>query len=114
VEKHMTKMMDLTGNHRLDWFFDEWVYGTQVPKYHFEYEVTPTDNGKFKLHMTLTQSEVDDNFGMLVPIYADFGKGFIRIGQLAVAGNKARTAETLLPSAPKKVAANAYKEILER
>ena len=33
VEKHMTKLMDLGGNRRLDWFFDEWVYGTQVPRY---------------------------------------------------------------------------------
>jgi hypothetical protein len=64
--------------------------------------------------MTLAQSEVDDNFGMLVPIDADFGKGFIRIGQMAVGGNHARTVEALLPSAPKKVVANAYKEILER
>ncbi len=52
----MTKMMDLRGNHRLDWFFDEWVYGTQVPRYHFEYQTSPADGGKVKLHMTLTKA----------------------------------------------------------
>jgi len=99
---------------RLDWFFDEWVYGTQVPRYHFEYQVTPADGGKVKLHMTLTQSEVDDQFAMLLPVFVDFGSGWVRIGQLGVGGNTTRTADTLLPSTPKKVAINAFKEILER
>jgi len=114
VEKHMSKIMDLQGNHRLDWFFNEWVYGTEIPKYHFEYQVTPADNGKAKLHMTLTQSEVSDKFAMLVPIFADFGNGWARIGQLGIGGSTTRTADVILPSTPKKVALNAFKEILER
>jgi aminopeptidase N len=114
AEKHMTKLMDLTGNHRLDWFFNEWVYDTQVPRYHFEYQLTPTDGGKVKLHMSITQSEVDERFGMLVPIFADFGNGMSRIGQVGIVGNSTRNLDTLLPSQPKKVALNAFKDILER
>jgi aminopeptidase N len=114
VEKHMTKMMNLQGNGRLDWFFNEWVYGTQVPRYKFDYQLTPEDGGKVKLHMTITQSEVDENFAMLVPVFADFGKGMARIGQMAVIGNSSRSVDAELPSSPKKVVMNAYKEILER
>src|SRR4029077_16919500 len=114
AEKHMSKLMDMEGNGRLDWFFNEWVYGTQVPRYHFEYQVTPADGGKFKLHMTLTQSDVDDKFAMLVPVFVDFGKGMGRIGQMGVRGNSTRTGDVLLPAQPKKVVVNAYKEILER
>jgi hypothetical protein len=114
AEKHMSKLMDMEGNGRLDWFFNEWVYGTQVPRYHFEYQVTPADGGKFKLHMTLTQSEVDNDFAMLVPVFVDLGKGMSRIGQLGVRGNTSRTGDVLLPAQPKKVTLNAYKEILER
>ena len=114
AEKHMSKIMDLAGNGKLDWFFSEWVYGTQVPRYHFEYQVLPAEGGKFKLHMTITQSEVDEHFMMLVPVFADFGKGMTRIGQLGIAGNSTRNADVVLPTAPKKVALNAYKDILER
>jgi len=32
TEKHMTPEMDLKGNHRLDSFFNEYVYGTALPK----------------------------------------------------------------------------------
>ncbi|HEY6252735.1 MAG TPA: carboxypeptidase regulatory-like domain-containing protein [Candidatus Angelobacter sp.] len=114
AEKHMSKIMDLAGNGRLDWFFNEWVYGTQVPRYHFEYQLSPADGGKVKLHMTITQSEVDDHFAMLVPVFADFGKGTVRLGQMAIIGNNTRSTDVLLPSQPKKVSLNAFKDILER
>ena len=114
AEKHMSKVMDLARNGRLDWFFNEWVYGTQVPRYHFEYQLAPADGGKTKLHMAITQSEVDEHFAMLVPIFADFGNGMVRIGQVEIIGNSTRSADVLLPGQPKKVALNAYKEILER
>ncbi len=114
AEKHMSKTMDLAGNGRLDWFFDEWVYGTQVPRYHFEYQFLPADGGKVKLHMTVTQSDVDEHFAMLVPVFADFGKGMVRLGQIGIAGNSSRSTDILLPSQPKKVALNAFKDILER
>jgi aminopeptidase N len=114
AEKHMTKLMDLRNNGRLDWFFDEWVYGTQVPRYHFEYQATPGEAGKVKLHMTITQSEVDEHFAMLVPVFADFGNGMTPIAQVGIGGDASRSFDIVLPSRPKKVALNAYKEILER
>jgi Peptidase family M1 domain len=114
VEKHMTKQMDLQQNGRMDWFFREWVYGTQIPRYSFKYEVQPADGGHVKIHTEITQSDVDQNFSMLVPIFADFGNGMVRLGQLAVTGNSTRQANFILDRQPKKVALNAYKDILER
>jgi hypothetical protein len=51
---------------------------------------------------------------MAVPVFADFGAGLIRIGQIGIAGNASRSVDILVPSQPKKVVLNAYKEILER
>src|SRR5262249_2410381 len=45
VEKHMSPQMDLAGNGKMDWFFREWVYGTEVPHYKFDYTVTQEGNG---------------------------------------------------------------------
>jgi aminopeptidase N len=36
VEKHMTREMDFEGNHKMDWFFDEYVHGTQLPRYNMD------------------------------------------------------------------------------
>jgi hypothetical protein len=114
AEKHMTKKMDLQQNGRLDWFFREWVWGTQVPRYNFKYEVQPAEGGKFKVQAEITQSEVDENFAMFVPIFADFGNGMVRLSQVGIVGNSTKTYTLIVDRQPKKVAFNAYKEILER
>ena len=84
VEKHMTKQMDLDGNGRMDWFFNEWVYGIEMPRYRFEYQLAADG---LSLSGQITQSGVSDKFKMLVPVYADFGKGFVRIGAATITGN---------------------------
>jgi hypothetical protein len=114
AEKHMTKQMDLQRNGRLDWFFNEWVYGTGVPRYSFKYDLQPGGAGKTKVHTEITQSEVDAQFAMLVPIFADFGSGMSRMGQIEMVGNSTRTVDFALDRQPKKVALNAYKDVLER
>jgi peptidase M1-like protein/carboxypeptidase family protein len=114
VEKHMNNEMDFQGNHKMDWFFDEWVYGTQVPRYKFDYQMSAAEAGKVKLHMTLTQSEVDDRFAMLVPVFVDFGKGPVRLGQIPIIGSSTGSFDVILPAEPKKVILNAYKDVLER
>ncbi|MGD0404619.1 MAG: M1 family aminopeptidase [Candidatus Acidiferrales bacterium] len=114
AEKHMTKQMDLQQNGRLDWFFNEWVYGTQVPRYHLKYELQPADGGKVKVHAEVTQSEVDNHFAMFVPIFADFGNGMVRLGQIGMVGPSTRTVDFTLDRQPKKVALNSYKDVLER
>jgi hypothetical protein len=103
AEKHIIKAMDFEGNGRLDWFFNEWVYGTQIPKYHLEYQLSPGEGGHTKLHMAITQSEVDDHFAMLVPVFGDFGKGMERFGQIPLIGNTTRNVDVTLPLQPKKV-----------
>jgi len=114
VEKHMPHGLDLESNGRLDWFFREWVYGTEVPHYEFDYQTSPGPSGKTHVHMNITQSEVSANFVMLVPIFGDFGKGFIRLGQLPVAGNATKSYDFDFAEAPKKLELNKFKEILER
>jgi len=45
----MTKEMDMDGNGKMNWFFNEWVYGTQIPNYKLDYRFEPADGGKVKL-----------------------------------------------------------------
>ncbi len=85
-----------------------------MPRYHFKYDVQPGDKGNVKVHVEITQSEVDQNFAMFVPVFADFGQGWVRLGQLALAGNSTRSAIFNMDRQPKKVALNVYKDVLER
>jgi hypothetical protein len=85
-----------------------------VPRYSFKYEVQPAEKGKFKVHTEITQSEVDENFAMYVPIFGDFGNGMVRLTQVGIAGSSTKIYEFIVDRQPKKIAINAYKEILER
>lgn len=84
VEKYMTKDMDLDGNQRMDWFFNEWVYGTEIPSYKFEYQLNNDGTG---FSGKLTQSGVTDQFKMRVPVYVDLGKGWVKLGSGNLTGN---------------------------
>jgi hypothetical protein len=95
VEKHMSPQMDLDGNGKMDWFFNEYVYGTQLPTYHFESQIT--QNGDVSsLHFKLTQSGVPAEFKMVVPIYLELSDGrVVRFGSLPVIGSS--TADQTVP-----------------
>lgn len=96
VEKHMLPSMDLDGNHKMDWFFNEYVYGTAFPSYQVGYSFDPPQNGSVNMHLRIVQSGVDDSFKMSVPVYLELANGSIaRLGAVGMAGNK--TFEQTIP-----------------
>ncbi|HXT64874.1 MAG TPA: carboxypeptidase regulatory-like domain-containing protein [Pyrinomonadaceae bacterium] len=112
VEKHMTPEMDLDGNRRMDWFFNQWVYGTEVPAYKFEYSLSSSD-GKTVLSGRITQSGVSDKFRMRVPVWVDFGKGWVRLGAATLVGDSSLDLPQIpLAQQPKKVAIAALNDVL--
>jgi aminopeptidase N len=112
VEKHMTPEMDLDGNRRMDWFFNQWVYGTEVPAYKFEYQLNVA-GGKPILSGRITQSGVSDNFRMRVPIWLDSGKGWVRLGAATLVGNSSFDLPAItLAQQPKRVALAALNDVL--
>jgi hypothetical protein len=113
AEKHITPEMDLDGNGRLDWFFNEWVDGTYLPHYKLEYKVEPTNDGKFSLWLKATQSNVSESFKMLVPIYLKYSKGRrIRLGAATLIGNSSTETTVKLAEAPERVLMNAFEDVL--
>lgn len=100
VEKHMSPGMDLDGNHRMDWFFHQYVYGTDLPVYHFQGTATPNETG-WSLHFVLTQSGVPEDFKMPVPIYLELADGRVmRLGSANIFGNKTMEKTLQLPPMP--------------
>jgi aminopeptidase N len=115
VEKHMSPQMDLDGNKKMDWFFNQYVYGTGLPSYHFDGQITETSGGE-SLHIKLIQSGVSPTFKMLVPIYLEFADGKVtRLGSIHVTGPKTLEQTVNLPKfqAPvKRVLINYYYDVL--
>jgi len=82
LEKHMTPGMDLEGNHKMDWFFNEYVYGTDVPQYTLHVNLTATSDGKTSISGELLRSGVPDDWKDALPIYAHMGDKISRLGTI--------------------------------
>ena len=101
VEKHMTPQMDMDGTHTMDWFFRQYVYGTDLPVYHFEPQVTTADNGGVSLHFKLVQSNVPGNFRSIVPIYLELQDGKVsQLGSVRMNGDTTLEQTVSLPKPP--------------
>lgn len=108
----MTPRMNLTNDGKMDWFFQEWVYRNEIPKYKFDYELIP-EGDKTRLKASLQQSGVSDQFIMAVPIHMDIDGRDVRLATVNIGGNSTiSNIEVLLPQRPRKVAINTYFEVL--
>ena len=115
VEKHMSPRMDQDHNQRMDWFFNQYVYGTDLPGYHFESQIAPSGEGS-TLHFKLSESGVGENFKMLVPLYLELTDGkVIELGSVAIHGSAVVEQTVQLPkfqAAPKRAMVNYYYDVL--
>ncbi len=116
VEKHMTPEMDLEGNHKMNWFFNEYVYGTRLPAYKIESSFDIGTDGEVVIQLKLTQSNVDDQFRMLVPVYIELPDGNIAfLGRARLTGN-AHVEQKLplrgLKTKPKRALLNYWDDVL--
>lgn len=116
VEKHMTPAMDLEGNHRMDWFFDQYVHGTALPRYESQISFGNGADGNVVMKVKVTQSEVDPKFQMLVPIYLEMAKGgVIRLGSVRMLGNSTFEQDVPIPGLkemPKRGSVNYFYDVL--
>src|SRR5215469_17381632 len=97
VEKHMTAGMDLDGNHKMDWFFNEYVYGTQLPSYKLDYSFDTGADGVILMNVNVAQSGVDDKFRMVVPVYLELDDGkVVFLGRMRLVGNSSSPAKVPL------------------
>ena len=57
----------------LDWFFHEWVYGTELPSYEMQYQIQDEPDGKALLTGTVKQENVPEKWFMVLPVVFSFG-----------------------------------------
>ena len=68
VETVMTPRMALEGGHSMEWFFQQYVKGTAIPRYKVEFTSRHTEKG-YQIRGKLFQYSVPPSFISPVPIY---------------------------------------------
>ena len=113
VEKHIIPEMDLDGDGTMNWFFRQFVYGTELPTYKLQQSVANKD-GQSVITMKLTQSNVSDGFKMKVPLYVELQDGrVIRIGSAGMVGSSTVEQEIPIGQLPvKRLLINYYYDVL--
>jgi aminopeptidase N len=112
VEKHMQPHMNLADNGKMDWFFNQWVHGTEVPKYKLTYSLTPQGTGS-ELKLKLAQSNVSGSFMMPVRLYASINDRILPILRIPIVGNKELDEmKVQLPFQPKEILMNYNYDVL--
>jgi hypothetical protein len=117
AERHVTKNANLAGDGRLDYFFNQWVYGTDIPALTSALEATDLGGGKYRIAGTITQAAVPPEFRTSVPVYLDFGNDRItKLGSVAITGSTTAkmSVEVNLPQRPRRVLVNAMHDVLSR
>ena len=102
VEKHFGADMD--------WFFKQWVYGTDIPIYKFTYDIEET-NGNYYLTIAAQQRGVQHSFEMPVPFLVNFEHGYAVV-RLNVRGDKAVAKKFRLPQKPVSIEVNPWNAVL--
>ena len=116
VERHMVPAMNATGNGKMDWFFNQWVYGTEVPRYTQDLKVESAGE-ETRIHGTIRQEGVSKDFRALVPIYVELGKNqTARVGLVPLVGEASVPVDlkVKLPKKAVKALINAHGEVLAR
>jgi len=101
VEKHVGQPMD--------WFFDQWVNGTDMPTYTFSWKADQ-DSAGFPTRIRIRQTDVPPGFGMYVPMLIKFdeGESLVRV----LVRGPSTEATLRLPARPKSIEFNPFESVL--
>jgi aminopeptidase N len=97
---------------KLEGFFEQWVYGTGIPSLKLTYSV----KGKapaLRVTGTIEQSDVDEDFGALVPVEVQIARGKTVTHWVETAGSRAAFS-VAVTQAPSKVVLDPKRAILRR
>jgi aminopeptidase N len=95
----------------LDWFFDQWVYGTNLPTYEFSHN-TEESGGEYITSVRIEQINVPEDFRMPVPVMLDFGDDRRATFPILVTGPVTEADLPAMPWKPKKVVLNPDESVL--
>ncbi|HYX82382.1 MAG TPA: M1 family aminopeptidase [Gemmatimonadales bacterium] len=95
----------------MDWFFNEWVYGTAMPTYTFSWTSEPDSSGTGVVaRLRVRQSDVPDDFAMYVPALIKFDQGEALVRMLV--RGPASEIKIRLPARPASVELNPLESVL--
>jgi len=95
----------------MDWFFDEWVNGTAIPKYILSWHADTAAHQSYALRIRIRQEDVPSDFVMPVPLRIELAGGGHAYVRVNVRG-PVTEATLQLPAEPKELELNPLQSVL--
>ena len=96
----------------MQWFFDAWVHGSDIPTYTFSHDFEERDDGSVLAHVRIRQERVPDDFRMFVPILVDFGEEGTAMVRVDVSGPVTEVTLPAMPRVPDRLEFNPFEAVL--
>jgi hypothetical protein len=96
----------------LSWFFNEYVYGTEIPHYRWKASVSKEMDGRYLVSFDIETEGVSDGFRMLVPITIAMEGDYHTTARLTIDRLKQRITLPKLPYRPTRIIFNTSKSVL--
>jgi len=90
----------------MGWFFDQWVYGSAIPKYKYASQSEQVAGGQYKVSLRVRQEDVPDDFQMDVPVRVTLKDGSVVMTRVHVAGPETIIELPLMAAEPDEVEFN--------
>ncbi len=95
----------------MSWFFDQWVYGTEIPTLKCTHSVSKNPDGKYSVVITIEQKDVSKPFVIYLPIEVLYKDGTTARTRLALNQQK-KDFTYLLDREPEKISFNILESVL--
>jgi hypothetical protein len=96
----------------MDWFFDQWVKGTDIPAYRVAWTSQVIGGGKYAARLRIKQEHVSTDFRMPVVVSVDIGENRFANFRVEVRGDQIDYMSPLLPGEPRDVKFNVLNSVL--
>ncbi|MBI2956668.1 MAG: hypothetical protein HYY26_05090 [Acidobacteria bacterium] len=113
LEAALPAPADVEQSGRLDWFFEQWVYQTGIPRYRLRWQARRQGEGAWAVEGTIEQSEVPDVFLTPLPVFARWGREQRRLGTVVATGPKVDF-RFAVPSKPDELLLDPHLTVLRR
>lgn len=91
----------------MGWFFNQWVYGHEIPTYRVAWKSETDGNGKYRLQLRVRQEDVAPDFLMYVPVKVVMEDESVVRARVKITGEVSElTLPVLLPSRPESLEFN--------
>lgn len=88
------------------WFFQQWIYGSDIPTYRVAKQIEPGPDGKFRVSLRVEQERVPPEFLSYVPVTVDLGDTQVARFRVKVTGARSEITLPLMPAKPRSVRFN--------